>query len=78
MSALYHKRSPDFSSTGALHTKGSSNLKKDGAESMMGKGINCLFLLTFFYCINLLMNVMFSIYNIPCYRIALAKNDITA
>ncbi|XP_060584133.1 inner centromere protein A-like isoform X16 [Ruditapes philippinarum] len=35
MSALYHKRSPDFSSTGALHTKGSSNLKKDGAESMM-------------------------------------------
>ncbi|XP_053396103.1 capping protein inhibiting regulator of actin dynamics-like isoform X6 [Mercenaria mercenaria] len=35
MSALYHKRSPDFSSTGTLHTTGTGNLKKSGAESMM-------------------------------------------
>ena len=59
MSALYHKRSPDFSSTGALHTKGSSNLKKDGAESMMGKGINCLFFNLIIFGFDLLMNAAF-------------------
>jgi len=38
-SVLYHKRSPDFSSSGTLNTTGTGNLKT-GAESMMGKGAN--------------------------------------
>lgn len=38
MSVLYHKRSPDFSSTGTLNTAGTG--LKSGAESMMGKGVN--------------------------------------
>lgn len=38
MSVLYHKRSPDFSSSDTLNTSGAG--LKSGAESMMGKGVS--------------------------------------
>lgn len=68
MSVLYHKRSPDFSSTGTLNATGTG--LKSGAESMMGKGVKS-YRIFFIFC-NFADLLTYSVIWLDCIRILTA------